>query len=105
MCFWYWYTFLYWYTFWYLDTFWYCNLSWDLDWNISASTFNFNSACWWPYSNWGWSYDWTYSNWGWSYYWSGTKTRQKKRFSISCFGISLSFRFWVRFTLGNNVSG
>lgn len=91
--------------FWNWYTFWYFDMSWDLDWNISASALNFDVACWWSYSNWGWSNNWSYSNWGWTDYWDGTKTRQKEGFSISCFGISFGFRFWFRFwcTLSNNM--
>merc|ERR1719412_2325096 len=76
-----------WYTFWYLD------LSWDLDWHIPAYTLNFDMAQWCSYSNWGWTDN------------TGTKTRQKKLSSLSCFGISFGFRVWFRFrcTLSNNV--
>merc|ERR1719449_318910 len=80
-------------SFWYWYAFWYLNLSWDLDWDISAYAFYFDSACWWAYSNWSsTSKDRsTYSKWSWSNNRSGTKTRQKKGFSVSCFRVGVSF--------------
>ena len=91
---------------WDWNTFWYLDLSWDLDWNIPASALNLDLACWGSYSTWGWSKYWSnyWSN-STGTKWTGTKMRQKKLFSISCFGISFSFRVWFRFwcTLSNNM--